>query len=443
MRADGIADSHEDGLAYLDDVVGDIGAASSPARREMFLTAGYEMINFLIAQGRSAGPVPGLERLLPEPQGRQRGRSCGRGHPVRRRRSWASWSDKVQPSLAKNYGFVVQDQRAALGAVLQPFAARVRRGDAGVPAHRAARIAPSRDAHQRCLAHRSDAQGADRPRRRRAADLDERRDGRSHRRGRPCRRRARLPRRHLAEHRGAQGSPAGRGRLQPQRGHAPPVQRRPAQRGAVVDRQRRRHRRGAADGDARWARRPTCWTRPGGCHRFSSPTAAPPPRHSARAGSGPVPSTSTATGQRFCNESNSYVEVGKAMYANKAVPCWMIFDEGYVAQIRRRARTRSSETHACRRRTDRAAARSSAATPSPTSRARSTFPPTSWRRPSSGSTSSPPRASTRTSGAASRRTTTASAIPGIEPNAAARPARHARRTTRPGCSRPTSGRAGE
>jgi 3-oxosteroid 1-dehydrogenase len=37
-----------------------------------------------------------------------------------------------------------------------------------------------------------------------------------------------------------------------------------------------------------------------------------------------------STGRRFCNESNSYVEVGKAMYANKAVPCWMVFDEGYV-----------------------------------------------------------------------------------------------------------------
>ncbi len=36
------------------------------------------------------------------------------------------------------------------------------------------------------------------------------------------------------------------------------------------------------------------------------------------------------TGKRFCNESNSYVEVGKAMYANKAVPCWQVFDEGYV-----------------------------------------------------------------------------------------------------------------
>ena len=49
MRAEGVPDSHEDGLAYFDDVVGDIGAASSPARREVFLTAGYEMINFLVA----------------------------------------------------------------------------------------------------------------------------------------------------------------------------------------------------------------------------------------------------------------------------------------------------------------------------------------------------------------------------------------------------------
>jgi 3-oxosteroid 1-dehydrogenase len=39
-----------------------------------------------------------------------------------------------------------------------------------------------------------------------------------------------------------------------------------------------------------------------------------------------------STGRRFCNESNSYVEVGKAMYANKAVPCWQIFDEGYVGR---------------------------------------------------------------------------------------------------------------
>ena len=40
-----------------------------------------------------------------------------------------------------------------------------------------------------------------------------------------------------------------------------------------------------------------------------------------------------ADGRRFCNESNSYMEVGKAMYernrTSRAVPCWLIFDERY------------------------------------------------------------------------------------------------------------------
>jgi 3-oxosteroid 1-dehydrogenase len=38
-------------------------------------------------------------------------------------------------------------------------------------------------------------------------------------------------------------------------------------------------------------------------------------------------------GQRFVNESNSYMEVGKAMYernkTSRAVPCWLIFDDRY------------------------------------------------------------------------------------------------------------------
>jgi 3-oxosteroid 1-dehydrogenase len=38
-------------------------------------------------------------------------------------------------------------------------------------------------------------------------------------------------------------------------------------------------------------------------------------------------------GRRFCNESNSYMEVGKAMYernkTSRAVPCWLIFDDRY------------------------------------------------------------------------------------------------------------------
>lgn len=40
-----------------------------------------------------------------------------------------------------------------------------------------------------------------------------------------------------------------------------------------------------------------------------------------------------ADGRRFVNESNSYMEIGRAMYARdttaRAVPCWLIFDDGY------------------------------------------------------------------------------------------------------------------
>ena len=40
-----------------------------------------------------------------------------------------------------------------------------------------------------------------------------------------------------------------------------------------------------------------------------------------------------AAGRRFVNESNSYMEVGKEMYArnktSRAVPCWLIFDDRY------------------------------------------------------------------------------------------------------------------
>jgi 3-oxosteroid 1-dehydrogenase len=34
-------------------------------------------------------------------------------------------------------------------------------------------------------------------------------------------------------------------------------------------------------------------------------------------------------GRRFCNEANSYVEVGKAMYEFGANPAWLIFDDGF------------------------------------------------------------------------------------------------------------------
>ena len=75
MRDEGIPDSHEDGLAYFDDVVGDIGEASSPARREMFLTAGDEMIDFLVRKGVRLVRCPGYSDYYPNHKG---GNAAGR-----------------------------------------------------------------------------------------------------------------------------------------------------------------------------------------------------------------------------------------------------------------------------------------------------------------------------------------------------------------------------
>ena len=66
MRADGIADSHEDGLAYFDDVVGDIGAALLAGTPRDVPDRGLRDDQLPAAQGCSAGAVPRLERLLPE-----------------------------------------------------------------------------------------------------------------------------------------------------------------------------------------------------------------------------------------------------------------------------------------------------------------------------------------------------------------------------------------
>ena len=107
MRADGIADTHEDGLAYFDDVVGDIGAASSPARRETFLRAGSEMIDFLLRKGVRLVRCPGWSDYYPNHKG---GNAAGRsveGVPFDAA-ALGDWSGRIQPSMAKNYGFVVK-----------------------------------------------------------------------------------------------------------------------------------------------------------------------------------------------------------------------------------------------------------------------------------------------------------------------------------------------
>ena len=107
MRAEGIADSHEDGLAYLEAVVGDVGPASSPERRDMFLRAGSEMITFLQRKGLRLVRCPGYADYYSNRTG---GSAAGRsieGVPFDSAELGA-WHDKLWPSLAKGMGFVMR-----------------------------------------------------------------------------------------------------------------------------------------------------------------------------------------------------------------------------------------------------------------------------------------------------------------------------------------------
>ena len=162
MRAEGVPDSHEDGLAYFDDVVGDIGEASSPARREVFLTAGNEMINFLVRKGVRLVRCPGYSDYYPNHKG---GNAAGRsveGIPFdaaslgELERQAPADGQELEPRIRG------EDQRARHRAVLQPLATSVRSSHAGLPAHQGGPTPASRHPDQRCVTHRSDAEEPDR-----------------------------------------------------------------------------------------------------------------------------------------------------------------------------------------------------------------------------------------------------------------------------------------
>lgn len=328
MRRDGIADSHEDGLAYLADVVGDIGAPSSPERREVFLRAGYEMINFLTRKGVELIRCAGWSDYYPNHKG---GNDSGRaveGVPFDAARL-GDWRDKVQPPLAKNYGYVVltnelrsvqyfnRSPRAfavAARVFLRTAAARARRRQ--ILTNGASLIAQLLKA----LMELSDGPpplwtGAA------MADLvvDDGRvvGARIVRDGTPCTVEAR---------KGVLLAAGGFGHNKEMRRRYSGDQPNDGQwsianagdTGEALEAAMRLGAKTDLLDEAWWL--PSVFIANGGAV-------------AASLGSGrqrPGAIYVDPSGRRFCNESNSYVEVGKAMYANKAVPCWMIFDEGYV-----------------------------------------------------------------------------------------------------------------
>ena len=111
MLEDGRPDSYEDAMAHFEAVVGDVGRCSSHERRHAFVTAGPEMITFLQQQGVRLVHCPGYSDYYSNAVG---GSDIGRGvEPI----PWnghklGDWNAKLQPGLAKSLGMAVMTNEA-------------------------------------------------------------------------------------------------------------------------------------------------------------------------------------------------------------------------------------------------------------------------------------------------------------------------------------------
>jgi 3-oxosteroid 1-dehydrogenase len=111
MRRAGFTDSYEDAMAYFEAVVGDVGPASSYKRRHAFCTAGPEMVDFLERVGVRFVFCPGYSDYYSDAKG---GSDIGRGvEPI----PWdghrlGEWSGKVQTGMAKHLGMAVMTNEA-------------------------------------------------------------------------------------------------------------------------------------------------------------------------------------------------------------------------------------------------------------------------------------------------------------------------------------------
>lgn len=103
MRADGIHDSYVDGLAYFEEIVGDAGPGSSRERQEAYLTDGPRMVSFLQDCGMRFTRCAGYPDYYDNRNG---GCAAGRsieGVPYDARRL-GEWRHKLQPGLAASIG---------------------------------------------------------------------------------------------------------------------------------------------------------------------------------------------------------------------------------------------------------------------------------------------------------------------------------------------------
>ncbi len=327
MRAAGVPDSYEDALAHFETVVGDVGPCSSPERRHAFLTAGPEMTTFLQGLGVRFVTCPGYSDYYSNLKG---GHDVGRGfEPV----PWngkrlGPWLPKLQPGLAQTLGMAVMTNEARF------LSNYTRSGRAVATSARVVlRTVAAKARRQALLTNGASLIGqllgvavrdpkidvwTEAP----LEDLvveDGRVVGvRTVRDGEPVTVRARqgvlISAGGFAHNRAMRQEFGGD---QPNEGKWSMSN--PGDTGEAIATAMRLGAQTALMDEAWWMPSP----RTG---RFGQSTLD-------QARQRPRTIYVDADGRRFCNESNSYMEVGKAMYerdkTSRAVPCWLIFDERY------------------------------------------------------------------------------------------------------------------
>ena len=326
MQAIGVPDSYEDALAHFEAVVGDVGPASSFERRHAFLTAGPEMVSFLQGCGVRFTYCRGYSDYYSDAKG---GHDLGRGiEPVPfDGRVLGGWLEKLQAGLAKSLGLAVMTNEArslsnynrSLGAfaisarvVIRTYTARLRRQalltngasligqmlrialERGIPIWTEAPVEELMVEDGRVVGVRTVREGSPFLVRARQGVLL------------------------------ASGGFAHNAEMRQQFGGDQPNRARwsisnPGDTGEVLQAAMRIGAKTDLMDEAWWLPSP----RTG---RFGQSTLD-------QARQRPRTIYVDAAGQRFVNESNSYMEVGKAMYArdktSRAVPCWLIFDDRY------------------------------------------------------------------------------------------------------------------
>jgi succinate dehydrogenase/fumarate reductase flavoprotein subunit len=96
------SDSKEEALTYMNNIIGDVGPASSQARRLAFLDNGPKMIQWMVEQGVKLRPVPGYPDYFPElPGGKPTGgRNVEPG--LYNRNEIGNWGDMIAQEATRS-----------------------------------------------------------------------------------------------------------------------------------------------------------------------------------------------------------------------------------------------------------------------------------------------------------------------------------------------------